>query len=83
MTTFRLVTYGRGSEVATEIVDGVDRDDLAIRLLIANCTSKRCKLFADDVLIAEMERGTWSTSVPRFDRVVRETVKRNWMEVAA
>jgi hypothetical protein len=57
VTTFRLVTYGRDSEVATEIVDGVERDDLAIRLLIANCTSKRGKLFADDVLIAEMKRG--------------------------
>jgi hypothetical protein len=66
MTTFRLDTYRGRSLVGTELVEGVERDDLAIKLLIANCTGRRCKLFADDILIAQMDKGTWLPAAPRF-----------------
>ncbi|CAA9518630.1 MAG: hypothetical protein AVDCRST_MAG09-1863 [uncultured Sphingomonas sp.] len=69
MRTFRLDTYSGRSLVGTELVEGVERDDLAIKLLIANCTGRRCKLFADDILIAEMDRGTWLPSAPGLGRL--------------
>jgi hypothetical protein len=67
MTIFRLDTYSGRSLVQTDLVDGVERDDLAIKLLIVKSTARRCKLFADDILIAEMDRGTWFPSAQRYE----------------
>ena len=62
MTSYRLDTYSRGKLAASEIVDGVDNDDLALKLILANCTSGHCKLYRDETLIAENIDGLWTLS---------------------
>lgn len=64
MTSFRLDSYRDGEFVSSEVVDGLDNDDLAMKLILADCTSGYCKLYREDVLIAEMDKGVWSLPVP-------------------
>jgi len=64
MTSFRLDSYRDGDLVSSEVVDGLDNDDLAVKLVLSDCTSGYCKLYRDDVVIAEMDRGVWSLPVP-------------------
>jgi hypothetical protein len=70
MTSFRLDSFRRGKLLSSEIVDGLDDNDLAVKLVLANCRSGHCKLYRDDVLIAEMNKGLWSlAALPSRRRV--------------
>ena len=60
MTSFRLDSYRKGELVSSEIVDGLDNDELAVKLVLAGCTTGYCKLYRDDHIIAEMDGGIWS-----------------------
>ena len=69
MTSYRLDSFKRGERVASYIVDGLDDDDLAVKLVLADCTSGHCKLYRDDEMVAEMDQGVWSLPViPRQAR---------------
>ena len=59
MTSFRLDSYRAGKVVSSEMVDGLDNDELAMKLVVTDCTSGHCKLYRNDVLIAEMDKGLW------------------------
>ena len=63
MTSYRLDSFKRGKRVASFIVDGLDDDDLALKLVLADCTSGHCKLYYDDKMVAEMDKGVWSLPV--------------------
>jgi hypothetical protein len=64
MTSFRLDSIRRGRLLSSEIVDGLDDNDQAVKLVLANCRSGHCKLYRDDVLIAEMNKCVWSLAAP-------------------
>lgn len=69
MTSYRLDSFKRGKRVASYMVDGLDDDDLAVKLVLADCTSGHCKLYRDDKMVAEMDGGVWSLPVtPRETR---------------
>ena len=59
MTSYRRDSYRAGKVVSSEMVDGLDNDELAMKLVVADCTSGHCKLYRNDVLIAEMDKGLW------------------------
>jgi hypothetical protein len=64
MTSYRLDTFLRGKLASSEIVDGFDREDLALKLILADCPPGHCRLYRDPVLIAENVDGLW-TLVPQ------------------
>ena len=69
MTSYRLDSLKNGKRVKTYIVDGLDDDDLAVKLVLADCTFGQCKLYRDDKMVAEMDGGVWSLPVtPRQTR---------------
>ena len=77
MTSFRLDSYRAGKVVSSEMVDGLDDDELAMKLVVADCTAGHCKLYRNDVLIAEMDKGLWylpnaPREVPKRRRVLDE-----------
>lgn len=45
------------------IVDGLDDDDLAVKLVLADCTFGHCKLYRNDEVVAEMDGGVWSLPI--------------------
>jgi hypothetical protein len=59
MTSYRLDRYRNGKFIGSEVVDGIERADVALRLLLSNCATKHCRLYADDVLLAEGAEGSW------------------------
>jgi hypothetical protein len=76
MTSFRLDSYSKGKLISSEMVDGIDNEDLAIKLLLADCSTGHCKLYRDDVAIAEVVDGLWSLTGPRPLAARTELAKR-------
>lgn len=69
MTSYRLDSFKNGKRDKSYIVDGLDDDDMAVKLVLADCTSGHCKLYRDDKVVAEMDGGVWSLPVtPRNTR---------------
>ena len=69
MTSYRLDSLKNGKRVKSYIVDGLDDDDLAVKLVLADCTFGQCKLYRDDKVVAEMNGGVWSLPItPRIRR---------------
>ncbi len=69
MTSYRLDSFKNGKRDKSYIVDGLDDDDLAVKLVLADCNSGQCKLYRDDKVVAEMDGGVWSLPVtPRTSR---------------
>jgi hypothetical protein len=63
MTSYRLDRFKNGKRVKSYFVDGLDDDDMAVKLVLADCTSGHCKLYRDDKVVAEMDGGVWSLPV--------------------
>ena len=63
MTSYRLDSFKNGKRFKSYIVDGLDDDDMAVKLVLADCTSGQCKLYCDDKVVAEMDGGVWSLPV--------------------
>lgn len=69
MTSYRLDSFKNGKRDKSYIVDGLDDDDLAVKLVLADCNYGQCKLYRDDKVVAEMDGGVWSLPVtPRTSR---------------
>lgn len=69
MTSYRLDSFKNGKRDKSYIVDGLDDDELAVKLVLADCNYGQCKLYRDDKVIAEMDGGVWSLPVtPRASR---------------
>ena len=70
MTSYRLDSYKDGKRDKSFVVDGLDDDDMAVKLVLADCTFGHCKLYRDGKVVAEMDGGVWSLPVtPRARRV--------------
>jgi hypothetical protein len=76
MTSYRLDTFSRGKLASSDIVDGVDNDDIALKLILADCTSGHCKLYRDEVLIAENVDGLWTLTARRAVLPMKAPSKR-------
>jgi hypothetical protein len=76
MTSYRLDTYSRGKLQFSDIVDGVDNDDLALKLILADHTSGHCKLYRDDVLIADCLDGLWTLLAQRSPVPLKRPARR-------
>jgi hypothetical protein len=63
MTSFRLDSFKLGERVASHVVDGLDDDSLALKLVLADGDLGQCKLYREDVLIATRDDGVWSLPV--------------------
>ncbi|MCW3798061.1 hypothetical protein OMW55_09625 [Sphingomonas sp. BN140010] len=73
MTYFRLEIFDCDTLVNTEAVDGIEVRELAIKLLTADCPAKMCKLFAEDVLVAQRVEGSWSCSAEDLQFLTKES----------
>ena len=59
MACFRLDNYEHSRVLSTEVVDAFDNDDIAVRFLLDQRSTRECKLYCDETLIGEMSNGVW------------------------
>jgi hypothetical protein len=78
MTSYRLDRYRNGKFIGSEVVDGIERADVALRLLLSNCATKHCRLYADDVLLAEGAEGSWWLPLTMLTTLLQPPTERTW-----